>query len=134
MASIKDKFSKGITTINVKTNNFMEQTKINTHISTMESEISELKQQVGEVVYAKWLQNEFEISDIEEILNQIKEKYDEIQNQKERIEQILEEEQQILGTSQSQETVPEGTIYCSRCGTPCAANYKFCAKCGSALK
>lgn len=134
MATFKDRFSKGITTINVKTNNFMEQTKINTHISTMESEISELKQQVGETVYAKWLQNEFQISDVEEILNKIKEKYDEIQNQKERIEQIIVEEQQILGTSQPQEVVQEGTIYCSNCGTPSAANFKFCTKCGSPLQ
>ena len=40
MAGFKDKFSKGLTTINVKTNNFMEQTKINTYISTLETEIA----------------------------------------------------------------------------------------------
>lgn len=134
MATFKDKFSKGLTTINVKTNNFMEQNKINTHISTMESEICDLKQQLGEEVYTKWLQNEFELSDVEEILNKIKEKYAEIEVQKGRIEQIIEEEQQILGTSQGQETPQTNTIYCSNCGTPSASNFKFCTKCGSPLQ
>lgn len=130
MATFKDKFSKGLTTINVKTNNFMEQNKINTHISTMENEISELKKQLGEQIYAKWLQNEVELPECNEIFNSIKEKYAEIQAQKDKIEQMLKEEQQILGTNQAQEE----TIYCSNCGTPSAANFKFCTKCGSLLQ
>lgn len=133
MATIKDKFSKGLTTINVKTNNFMEQNKINTHISTMENEICELMKQLGSQVYTKWLQNEFELSDVEEILNNIKEKYAEIEVQKEKIQQIIREEQQILGTNQGQETPQVNTIFCSNCGTPSAANFKFCTKCGSSL-
>lgn len=134
MATFKDKFSKGLTTINVKTNNFMEQNKINTHISTLESEIGSLKQQLGGEVYTKWLQNEFELSDLEGILNNIKEKYAEIEVQKEKIEQIIREEQQILGTGQTPEGTQENTIFCSNCGTPSAANFKFCTKCGSPLQ
>ena len=132
MATIKDKFSKGLATINVKTNNFMEQNKINTYISTMESEISDLKMQLGETVYVKWMQEGFDIADVQDILEAIKAKYMEIDVQKEKIEKIILEEQQILGTTQPQET--EGKmIFCSNCGAPSAANYKFCSKCGSPL-
>lgn len=35
MASISDSLTKGITTINVKTTNFMEQSKCKTYISTL---------------------------------------------------------------------------------------------------
>ena len=61
MAGFKDKFSKGLTTINVKTNNFMEQTKINTYISTLETEIAELERRMGGILYEKWLQGEFSV-------------------------------------------------------------------------
>ena len=136
MASLKDKFTKGLTTINVKTNNFMEQNKINTYITTMEKEIAELKAQVGEAVYRQWTEGKFEIADVEGILNTIKAKYDEIDVQKEKIEQILLEEQQILGTMQSQDggNRPAGTIFCSQCGAQNSVEYKFCMKCGNQLQ
>ena len=38
--ALKDSLTKGITAINVKTNNFMEQSKCKTYISTLESEIN----------------------------------------------------------------------------------------------
>jgi len=135
MATIKDKFSKGLTAINVKTNNFMEQNKINTYISTLEDEIKALKMQLGETLYTKWTTDEFEIASVEEVLERIKSKYAEIEVQKEKIEQILLEEQQILGTATEQPASNEaaGTVFCGNCGTPSPANYKFCTKCGSAL-
>ena len=133
METLKNKFSKGLTTINVKTNNFMEQNKIHTHISTIESEINSLKIQLAEIVYTRWANGEFDISNVEDILNRIKGRYEDIDIQKEKIEQILFEERQILGTMQEQKMSKEALIYCSNCGAASAANYKFCSKCGSLL-
>ena len=137
MASLRDKFSKGLTTINVKTNSFMEQNKISTHISTLEREISNLKMQLGEIVYTKWVQDDFELSIIEEILNTINTKYQEIEIQRNKMEQISLEEQKILGTaptsSWGQYVAGEETIFCTNCGSPGSANHKFCTKCGSPL-
>ena len=140
MATLKDKISKGLTTINVKTNNFMEQNKIHTHISTIEREIHDLKVELSEIVYTKWMENTFEISCVEEILCSIERKYEEIEIQKKKMEQIALEEQQILGTmstakpqSQSQQEVKQDTIFCGSCGAQNAGNYKFCVKCGSPL-
>ena len=39
---LKDSLTKSITTINVKTNNFMEQSKYKTYISTLEDEIQKI--------------------------------------------------------------------------------------------
>ena len=50
MASLKESLSKGITTINVKTNSFMEESKCKTYISTLEKEIQILKQNIGETM------------------------------------------------------------------------------------
>ena len=49
MADLKASISKGLTTINVKTSNFMKQNEINTYISTLENEIKDLKFQIGDV-------------------------------------------------------------------------------------
>ena len=53
MASLKESLSKGITTINVKTNSFMEESKCKTYISTLEKEIQILKQNMSEEEAAK---------------------------------------------------------------------------------
>jgi hypothetical protein len=136
MATIKDKFSKGLATINLKTNTFMEQNKIKTYISTLEDEIKALKAQIGETVYTKWASDAFDVACVEDALTKIKEKYAEIEVQKEKMEQLIIEEQQILGTSTEQpavNTAAQGNVFCSSCGAPNPANYKFCTKCGSAL-
>ena len=136
MASLKDTFAKGLTTINVKTSNFMEESKCRTYMTTLEGEIKELKLSIGEKSYEAWCKDADCTDEITALYEKIKEKNDEIELQKEKIQKLAEEEQQILGsasqTAQAQESV--GNVFCSQCGTANAANFKFCAKCGAPLK
>ena len=131
MATIKESFSKGLTALNVKTNNFMEENKCKTYISTLESEIAELKSRIGDAVYAKWIKGEDDRAEIEPMLKSIQEKYHEIEGQKEKIKQLEEQERQILGGAAGGSAE---VCYCSQCGAQNAANYKFCSKCGAPLK
>lgn len=133
MASIKETFSKGITTINVKTNNFMEQNKIKTYISTLEKDISSLYNVIGEKIYEAWKNENVEISCVEEQLKEITEKYKEIEAQNQKLEQILIEERQILVGTQT-DTLAQNRIFCSQCGAENDSAYKFCVKCGRPLK
>lgn len=135
MASLKDSFTKGLTTINVKTNSFMEESKCKTYIATLEGEIKNLKLLVGEKSYESWSKGENIAQKVEELFQQIKEKYQEIEAQKQKIEQLAQEEKQILGTQsvESQETENAGVVFCSQCGTQNAGNYKFCCKCGTPI-
>lgn len=137
MANLKESLTKGITALNVKTNNFMEENKCKTYITTLEGEIKELKLMIGESVYAKWNAGTDISEGVEELGVKIKEKYNEISAQQQKILQLQEEEKQILGASSPTVTAPEPTgevIYCSQCGTQNSANYKFCCKCGTPLK
>lgn len=128
MATLKESFSKGITAINVKTSSFMEESKLKTYISTMEKEIQVLKLNIGEMVYAKSVSGESYEEGVAEIVNQIKGKYSEIEQQKAAIEKLAVEEKQILGTADT------GAVkYCAKCGAQNLANYKFCSKCGNPL-
>ena len=108
MASLKESLSKGITTINVKTNSFMEESKCKTYISTLEKEIQILKHNIGEIVYAKSIAGEGYEEEVAKIIEQIQGKYAEIEQQKAAIEQLAVQEKQILG---SQSTV--NIKYCS---------------------
>lgn len=132
MATLKDSLSKGLTALNVKTNNFMEQTKCKTYISTLENEIRELKLQIGTIVYEKRINGEVIETSVDELIEQVHVKYEEISVQQQRIAQIIKEEQNILGTAQNNQDTP--AIFCSQCGGQNESNYKFCCKCGAPLK
>lgn len=135
MASLKDTFTKGLTTLNVKTNNFMEESKCKTYITTLENEIAGLKQKLGDDIYTSWMNQGDLTAGVEETCKQIQNKYQEIEAQRLKIAQLQEEEKQILGAAPAQNAMPEGeTIFCSQCGTKNSVNYKFCCKCGAPLK
>lgn len=135
MASLKDTFTKGLTTLNVKTNNFMEESKCKTYITTLENEIAGLKQKLGDDIYTSWMNQGDLTAGVEETCKQIQNKYQEIEAQRLKIAQLQEEEKQILGAAPAQNAMPEGeTIFCSQCGIKNSVNYKFCCKCGAPLK
>ena len=134
MAGFKRTLEKGITTLNVKTNNFMEESKCKTYIVTLEKEISNLKLSIGNSVYDNWSNNEDMTNGIEEFLQKIKEKEQEIRMQEERIRQLSVEEKQIFGVVDDRTAVSGDFVYCSQCGAKNASNFKFCVKCGTSLK
>lgn len=142
MDSLKESFTKGIATLNVKTNNFMEESKCKTYISTLEKEIVNLKLTIGENVYNLWAAGEDITKGSNELLEQIKLKYDEIEAQKEKIKNLAITEQQILGTGTQQsvktktevaEESGQSVIVCKNCGMQNVSSYKFCVKCGVSL-
>ena len=137
MASLKESITKSITTLNVKTNNFMEQSKYKTYISTLEEDIKKLKSQIGALAYEKWSNGEDGKEELEPLFMQISSKYKEISIQEENIRKLYEEEQQILGTGSNASVANNAAapgIFCSQCGAKNAENYRFCVKCGSPLQ
>ncbi len=134
MANLKESFTKGLTTLNVKTNNFMEESKCKTYISTLESEIKDLKLQIGERVYENACNGAEPAFQTEELIEMIHNKKKEIEQQQMRIAQLQQEEQQILGTAAAKnEDRSNFVVFCGQCGKENAANYKFCCKCGAPL-
>lgn len=133
MAGIKNSFSKGLTTINVKASNFMEENKLRTHISTLEAEIEKLKLNVGEEVFKEYVDGTFALENVTEMLEAIKVKYDTIAQINNEIQELSTKEMEILGSTAAQNAAQEGVQFCSQCGAPYKIGYKFCEKCGSKL-
>jgi len=135
MASFKESFSKGLTTINVKTSNFMEENKFRTQISTLESEIEKLKFTLGEIVYKNWDTESFSLQSVSEEVALIKKKYETIEQLKVEIEMLSQKEKQILGQNENaNNNANTGKIFCTNCGNEVKKGYKFCEKCGNKLE
>ncbi len=128
-----DFFSKGITALNVKTANFLEAKKIQTYISTLNSEIEALQKEIGVLVYEKWNQTgEISLELVASQLEQISQKKQTILEQTQAAEELERRQKQILGTGDS--GAKPGKIFCPNCGQGYDTPVKFCRKCGTKLQ
>lgn len=132
MAGIKETFSKGLTAINLKTNRFMEVTKLKTYISTLIEEKKTLKLQLADTLYEQWKNGALDQQALEPLLFQIRGKEEEIALQNQKIEELEREENQILGR-QEQMNAGEAICFCPSCGARNKAGSRFCIRCGSPL-
>ena len=133
MSDIKRTITKGITTLNMKTNNFVEQNKSKTYIATLEEEIQDLQRTIGEVLYQNWKAGDIKFEDVERYLTSISEKEELIQKQQDYIKELQLQEQQVLGTENQGNGADKNVKYCSMCGAQNRTDYKFCVKCGKEL-
>lgn len=132
---LKDSFSKGITTINLKTSNFMDETKYKTGITTKENEIAALKAAIGQKVFEN--RKAFSMDMIAEEIKGIEERIAAIEALQSQINALAEKEKDILGKQsapQSQMAMPGEIKYCADCGAPNKIGFKFCEKCGKPLQ
>lgn len=128
MAGIMDSINKGLTTINIKTSNMMEGSKLKTAISTKETEIASLQRLIGETVYIN--RNTFSIEMVGEQLAAIENYYKEIEELKNQISELEEKEKAILGSGEQQ---GEAKVFCTQCGAPNMPENHFCEKCGAKI-
>lgn len=133
MAGLKDMLSKGVTSVNVKTSNFMEINKIKTYINTLQDEINSLEKTIGNKTYQMWSIGAFDIGTIEPELTKIKANFEEINNQEIKIKEIEAEADRILGNMDSAPDLSD-KIVCPSCGRANGLDSKFCVGCGTQLK
>ena len=126
-----DIFSKGITTLNVKTSTFLEVKKIQTYIAKLNSETELLEKKIGAAVYEAW-ENGEEISEqlVAEELAGIRQKKQVIEEQTRSAEELTRMEAEILVKSESPK---QEKSFCPNCGQAYTPPAKFCRKCGTKL-
>jgi hypothetical protein len=95
----KSSVNRGITTISVKTSSSLEKSKIKTHIDTINREIQRKISIVGEDAYNIWLGNNEDFSSLYETFEEIKNKYNEIEELNEQLVYIDQRDNEILGTA-----------------------------------
>lgn len=136
MAGFMDSVNKGLTTINVKTSNFMEESKFKTAIATKEAEIVNLYKVIGEAVYNNREAFDFEI--VAAQVAEVEEKFASIAELKGQIESLAAKEKEILGGAQASPAAAvvdnADRCFCGNCGAPNSKNNRFCEKCGSPIQ
>ncbi len=132
MAGIKNSFSKGLTTLNVKTSNFMEENKLKTSIATQEEEITKMKLALGDTVYKNWERGVLTMEVLQGQLEAIQKKYQMIVETRKQIEELSQKEKQILG-GDAADISSSGKIFCDNCGAEVNAGSRFCKKCGNKI-
>lgn len=132
MADIKNAFSKGITALNMKTSNYLEETKIKTYINTLNEEIDAIKMDVANIAFHLWMNGDFKMTpEMEDKFAQIKSRQEVIAQKQKEMEKLQEEEKQILGAGNG---VREGVTYCTNCGAANNSVNRFCEKCGTPMR
>lgn len=131
----KSSFTKGVAAINIKTSVFLESAKFKTHIRTLQSEITVLKQEIGDFVYESWRLNNFDLTNIEVKLHQILQKTEAINDLKQQIQKLESQEKEVFGNKESKNTevITPPAFVCSQCGTTYAFEVRFCKKCGNQM-
>ncbi len=128
LEKLKKTIDKSVATVSVKSNEFIEITKLKTQNAMLEKEIDLMKQQLGAAYFNQWNANQIESSSLEELCHEIQMKEAMIEANLQKIECMQREKQQILGMPAQNDT-----ILCA-CGKVNAATAKFCISCGSKLE
>ncbi len=123
-----DSVNKGLATINVKTSNLMETTKIKTAIANKETEIASLKANIGETVFLN--RSNFSIDMVSSQITDIEERMDAISQLRQQIKDLEEAEKDIIGSAPANVAAK---IFCTQCGAPNDAGSHFCEKCGAKI-
>lgn len=132
-----DSMSRAITKISVKTSSSLEKSKIKMHIESLTKDVQKMLTDVGEEVYALWLNGESSNQSLAEKLEAVKQKKKEIEQLSIELASIDDRDNEILGTKieeVKEESVIPSKPCCPNCGSECDASAKFCRKCGYKLQ
>lgn len=133
-----DSMSRAITKISVKTSSLLEKSKIKMHIESLTKDVQKMLTDVGEEVYALWLNGESSNQSLAEKLEAVKQKKGEIEQLSAELASIDDRDNEILGTKAEAEQPPEVVVpqkpCCPNCGSEHEPIAKFCRKCGHKLQ
>lgn len=140
----KQQFSKQLTKVSMKTSGFLEENKINTYITTLEEDIKKLKSDAGDRLYTMWAQDTYNQDELQPMMESIREKLAQIEEQKQKLAELKQKDSQILGreTKPAEPAANAGAgagagddtpLFCPNCGERTKPGAKFCRKCGTKL-
>ena len=138
----KQQFSKQLTKVSMKTSGFLEENKINTYIATLEDDIRKLKLDAGDRLYSMWVQQTYNQDELQPMMESIREKLSQIEEQKQKLLELKQKDSQILGKdvkpadpagNAGTAAADDTPLFCPGCGERTKPGAKFCRKCGTKL-
>lgn len=132
---VKKGFSKGTSTISVKSSTMMETNKLKSEISALRKEKTEVFTEVGEKFYGMKKESVINLEEIDLRLERAFEIDEAISIKEQAIEDALKKQEELLRALQEDvsSTAVSQVMSCS-CGAKLAQDTKFCAKCGKKVE
>lgn len=132
-----DSMNHAITRLSVKTSSSLEKSKIKMHIESLTKEVQKMFMDIGEEVYAQWLNGEISVEPMMGKLEVIAQKKNEMEQLSRELEAIDDRDNEILGTKVEIKQKSEDVIFqktsCPNCGSERDPAAKFCRRCGYKL-
>lgn len=136
MPNLFDKLGEFAKSAADKTNEFIEQNKLNSRISAEEANISKLKEQIGNYFFAKYESGQLPEGPTAEWFDGIKSaqvKIIELQAELDAMKAEQEPKTESTPTQEGQEVNTTASLICQTCGAENKLGSKFCATCGAKL-
>ena len=138
-SKLKSSLNRSMTAINVNTSASMEKARIKTQIETIEAEAKRMIDAIGEAMYLMYAKGDHDYAKLDQHLEVIHQKKQEIEALKAEYDAVDERKSQILGSNVSEATeIPSAVAMvnqqCPNCGNPVSEGAKFCRKCGTKLQ
>lgn len=134
LGKIKESIDKSLVSVSVKSGTYLETEKLKAKVGNVQEEIHNLKQELGEAIFAQWKNGGVNPQTIESACAALNRKEAEIAGYQAQIDQITLEKARILGEElKPAATGREGGVTCS-CGKVNAPGAKFCKACGKKLE
>ena len=133
-----DSMRRIITKTSVRTSSSIEKSKIKLHIESLTKDVQKMLTDVGEKVYALWLNGEISNQSLVEKMEAVKQKKNEIEQLSIELVSIDARKNEILGTKADAEPKAEAVVpqkfCCPNCGSEREPTANFCRKCGNKLQ
>ena len=134
LGKIKESIDKSLVSVSVKSGTYLETEKLKAKVGNVQEEIHNLKQELGEAIFAQWKNGGVNPQTIESACAALNRKEAEIAGYQAQIDQITREKARILGEELKPAAAGrEGGVTCS-CGKVNAPGARFCKACGKKLE
>lgn len=134
LGKIKESIDKSLVSVSVKSGTYLETEKLKAKVGNVQEEIHNLKQELGEAIFAQWKNGGVNPQTIESACAALNRKEAEIAGYQAQIDQITLEKARILGEElKPAATGREGGVTCS-CGKVNAPGAKFARPAGKSWR
>lgn len=132
----KNSINRGVTVVSMKTSTSLEKARIKSQIDKLNDEIQRMMTAVGEAVYLMWSKGDTNFSKLNDHLQVITQKKEEIVALNTESAALDQRNCKILDNAADENGVSGADIVgnvCPGCNTTYAEGAKFCRKCGYKL-
>lgn len=132
-SKMKQDITKNVNALSVKSSSMIETNKLKNEISSIKKQKTDIFQSIGEKVYSMKLEEQIDLSQLEEQFEKLAGLDSQIAEKEKAIEEVAKKKEEELNALNSQTAQEASDIKC-QCGASITKDTKFCPKCGAKIE